>query len=320
MRILVTGAAGFIGSHLTESLVAAGHQVVGVDNFNDHLYPSSVKRKNAAIVAKSVEIHEVDIADPAGIERHMQGIDVVCHLAALAGVRPSLEQPMAYIQTNLHGLNVVLEAMRQQKTDRLVFASSSSVYGSRPGLESAKPFREDDPCHEQSSLYAMTKRAGELMASTYRNLHGIGVSCLRFFTVYGPRQRQDMAIHKFAAAIVNNNPIRLFGDGTSRRDYTYIDDIVRATKTACERVEPNGFNIYNLGGTKTTSLASLVEKLEVVLEQKAIVEKHPIQPGDVPLTFADITNLSRDLDYAPTVELEAGLEKFCRWYRSEFLA
>lgn len=327
MKVLLTGAAGFIGSHTSEALVARGHDVVGVDSFDDYLYPSEPKRRNAAhltatLPADRFTLHEVDICDRERMfELIGQGVDVVCHLAALAGVRPSLREPLRYIRTNLHGTTVILEACREHGVDRLAFASSSSVYGSKAAagddLTAIEPFREDDPSLTPASPYAATKRSGELLCSTYRDLFGIGASCLRFFTVYGPRQRPDMAINKFVKALTAGEPIIRFGDGSTRRDYTFITDIVAGTVASIERVQPGSYNIYNLGGTETTSLAELISICEQVVGVEATIDAQPLQPGDVPITFADITNSSRDLDYAPTTGVRQGVQAFWDWYQTQ---
>ena len=326
MKIVVTGAAGFIGSHTCERLVALGHQVVGLDVFDAYLYPAGPKRANAGDLVAGLDparfrLVEGDICD-ADLIGELLGndVDVVCHLAALAGVRPSLAEPLRYVRANVHGTTVILEAMRTHGLKRLVFASSSSVYGVRaePGQELATiaAFREDDPCLHPASPYAATKRAGEMLCSTYRDLYGIGSSSLRFFTVHGPRQRPDMAIHKFVKAIAAGQPITLFGDGSSRRDYTYIDDIVSGTVAACERIAPGALDVYNLGGTHTTSLAELVAACEDVVGRAARIERLPLQPGDVPVTYADITNAARDLGYHPTTEVRDGIGRFWDWYRT----
>jgi UDP-glucuronate 4-epimerase len=323
LHVVVTGSAGFIGSHVTEALVARGYRVTGIDSFDGFLYASSVKRDNARALARlpvdRYTLVEADVADAAAMRRLVgaDDVDVVCHLAALAGVRPSLADPLRYIQTNLHGTTAILEAMRHGRCRRLVFASSSSVYGARGSgdLRQVAAFREDDPCLAPASPYAATKRAGELLCSTYRDLFGIGVSNLRFFTVYGPRQRPDMAIHKFAASIAAGRPLTLFGDGQSRRDYTFVDDIVAGVVASIERVVPGHWGIYNLGNTGTISLADLVALIERVVGRQAVIERLPDQPGDVPLTYADITNAARDLDYRPTTGVEEGVARFWDWYR-----
>jgi UDP-glucuronate 4-epimerase len=226
---------------------------------------------------------------------------------------------LRYVRANLHGTTAILQALAGARATRLVFASSSSVYGARGSgdLAQVAAFREDDPCLTPASPYAATKRAGELIASSYRDLFGIGVSNLRFFTVYGPRQRPDMAIHKFAAAIAAGKPLTLFGDGQSRRDYTFIADIVAGVVASIERITPGHWGIYNLGNTGTISLAELVALIERVVGKKAVIERLPDQPGDVPLTYADISNAARDLDYRPTTGGEEGVARFWDWYRQD---
>lgn len=327
MKIVVTGAAGFIGSHTCERLVARGHDVIGVDVFDDYLYPAGPKRRNAEALVATLDsarfaLIESDICDRDRMHEIIDSsVDVVCHLAALAGVRPSLREPLRYIRTNLHGTTVLLEACRENGVDRMAFASSSSVYGSKAregqDLGSIAAFREDDPCLTPASPYAATKRSGELLGSTYRDLYGVGVSCLRFFTVYGPRQRPDMAIHKFVKAIAAGEPITLFGDGSSRRDYTYIDDIVTGVVATCEKLSPGSFKIYNLGGTATTSLAELVSIIEETLQKNAVIRRLPMQPGDVPITFADIRVAREELGYQPETSVQDGVREFWSWYQSQ---
>ena len=310
MRIVVTGAAGFIGSHTCERLVARGHEVTGVDSFDDYLYPAEIKRRNAAEMR--VPIVTADICDRAAIAGVItKDVDVVCHLAALAGVRPSLAEPLRYLRTNIEGTGVIVERMRELGLQRLVFASSSSVYGAKHGELAA--FREDDPCLTPASPYAATKRMNELQLSAYRDLFGIGVFALRYFTVYGPRQRPDMAIAKFTTAIARGEPITLFGDGTSRRDYTYIDDIVAGTVAAVEAVEPGRYEIYNLGGTQTISLAELVATIERVVGKRAVIDRQPDQPGDVPITYANIDRARAALGYAPTTATDDGIARYWAW-------
>ena len=319
MHVVVTGAAGFIGSHTCERLVAAGHRVTGIDAFDGYLYPAEVKRGNAAELARlpadRFQLITADICDREAMARAIGGdVDVVCHLAALAGVRPSLEEPLRYLRTNIEGTGVVLERMRALGLARLVFASSSSVYGVRPGVEAeVVAFREDDPCLAPASPYAATKRMNELQLSTYRDLFGIGVFALRFFTVYGPRQRPDMAINKFVAAIARGTPITLFGDGSSRRDYTFIDDIVSGVVAAIDRVAPGRYEIYNLGGTQTVSLQELVEIIERVVGKRAVIERRPLQPGDVPVTYANVDRARAALGYTPTTPPELGVARYWAW-------
>jgi UDP-glucuronate 4-epimerase len=324
MRVLVTGAAGFIGSHVCERLVARGHTVVGADAFDDFLYPAPPKRANAAALTGALDpaafsLVEADICDGEAMTRLCKEADVVLHLAALAGVRPSLRDPQRYVRANLHGTVSMLEACRATGVRRMVFASSSSVYGARGDgdVMAVAAFREEDACLRPASPYGATKRCGELLCSTYRDLYGIGISALRFFTVYGPRQRPDMAIHKFVRAAAAGEPITMFGDGSSRRDYTFIDDIVSGTVAAVERIQPGAYTIYNLGGTQTTSLAQLIELVERTVGNKVAIERRPDQPGDVPVTFADITNARRDLDYQPTTPIDVGVPRFWDWFRSQ---
>lgn len=314
MRIVVTGAAGFIGSHTCERLVARGHDVVGIDSFDSYLYSAELKRKNAGELAKlpRFSLAAADICDRGAIASVINAdTDVVCHLAALAGVRPSLAEPLRYLRTNIEGTGVIIERMRELGLARLVFASSSSVYGAKHGEVAA--FREDDPCLTPASPYAATKRMNELQLSTYRDLFGLGVFALRYFTVYGPRQRADMAIAKFTAAIAAERPITLYGDGTSRRDYTYIDDIVSGTVAAVESVAGGRYEIYNLGGTHTISLKELVETIEQVVGKRAQIDWQPEQPGDVPITFANIDRARAALGYEPTTRPEVGISRYWDW-------
>jgi UDP-glucuronate 4-epimerase len=317
MRIVVTGAAGFIGSHTCERLVAMGHDVIGIDAFDGYLYPVEVKRGNARELAAlpRFQLIEANITDRAAMAAAIPaGVDVVCHLAALAGVRPSIAEPLRYLDTNIGGTGVILERMRELGCKRLVFASSSSVYGAKPGVVAA--FSEDDPCLTPASPYAATKRMNELQCSTYRDLFGLGVIALRYFTVYGPRQRPDMAISSFTRAIAAGRPIALFGDGSSRRDYTFIADIVAGTVAAVERVAPGGYDIVNLGGSQTISLAELVALIEGVVGKRATIERKPDQPGDVPITFADVTRARALLGYAPTTPPAAGIARYWDWLRT----
>ena len=317
MRILVTGAAGFIGSHLAERLTARGDEVVGLDSFDETLYPAAVKHENLKALGQRTGFRFVrgDLSDEQLLDALVGARpDVVVHLAALAGVRPSIVQPKRYARVNVDGTINVLEAMRAHDVKRLVFASSSSVYGARP--ERGAGFREDEPAARPASPYAATKRAGELLCSTWADLFQIHTAALRFFTVYGPRQRPEMAIHKFAKLIAEGRPVPLFGDGSSARDYTYIDDILEGILGAIDHVghlaEP--FRIYNLGGSRTTSLGDLVKLLEEALGKQALIDRQPDQPGDVPLTFADVTRARAELGYAPKVPIEEGVRRFVVWF------
>jgi UDP-glucuronate 4-epimerase len=318
MKFLVTGAAGFIGSHLCERMLGDGHEVVGYDSFDSFLYDAATKERNAALLAgrRGFRLVRADLLDAGTLMRETAaGVDVMVHLAALAGVRPSIADPPRYARTNLEGTINVLEACRAAGVGRVVFASSSSVYGAKRGVTAG--FREDDPCLQPASPYAATKRAGELIASTYRDLFGLGISSLRFFTVYGPRQRPEMAIHAFTRAIDAGKPVTLFGDGTSARDYTFIDDIIDGTYASCLRVQPGALEIYNLGGSRTTTLKRLVELIGAALGREPIVEWKPDQPGDVPITFADVSKAGRDLGYAPKVAIDDGIRRFVTWFRAQ---
>jgi len=313
-HVVVTGAAGFIGSHTCERLCARGVRVTGIDSFDGYLYPADIKRRTASELARlpGFRLIEADICDPAAIAAAIgDDVDVVCHLAALAGVRPSLAEPLRYWRTNIDGTGVIVERMRAIGKTRLVFASSSSVYGARPNNTAA--FREDDPCLQPASPYAASKRMNELQLSAYRDLFGIGVFALRYFTVYGPRQRPDMAIAKFTQAIAAGRPITLFGDGSSRRDYTFIDDIVSGTVAAIERVQPGAYEIINLGGTQTISLAELVAIVERVVGKPAHIDRQPDQPGDVPITYANIDRARALLGYQPTTRPDVGVQRYWDW-------
>ncbi|MEO8706926.1 MAG: NAD-dependent epimerase/dehydratase family protein [Kofleriaceae bacterium] len=317
MRVVVTGAAGFIGSHVSEALAARGHDVIGIDSFDSYLYPSEVKRANAEAVARAgVTIVDADICDRAAVARVIDSrVDVVCHLAALAGVRPSIAEPLRYLRANIEGTGVIIERMREVGRQRLVFASSSSVYGAKPG-DRVAAFEESDPCLAPMSPYAATKRMNELQLAAYRSLFGLGVYALRFFTVYGPRQRPDMAIAKFTRAIAAGQPITLYGDGRSRRDYTFVSDVVAGTVAAIERVEPERFEIINLGGTRTIELAALVAVIESTVGTPAKITWEPDQPGDVPVTYANIDRARSLLGYQPHVTVEAGIQAYYAWLRS----
>lgn len=314
MKILITGGAGFIGSHLVERCLAAGHAPVVLDDFNDY-YDPALKRANVAAFRTKgdVPVVEGDIAALSLVKRVFAGHppEVVVHLAARAGVRPSWENPGLYHQVNVGGLLTVLEAAREAGVRRFVFASSSSVYGDADRV----PFREDTEGLKPISPYGVTKLIGEHYARLYHELHGMSVVCLRFFTVYGPRQRPDMAIRLFARAIARGEPVPMFGDGTMRRDYTYVDDIVTGVAAAVER-PLEGFHVINLGGARTTELKSLVEMLAKALGKPAKIESRPAPPGDVRQTHADVT-LARDLlGFEPKVGMEEGIGRFVEWLRS----
>ena len=315
MKILLTGTAGFIGSHLAARLGARGDAVVGLDNFDETLYPARLHRRNLALVAAQVDFHEGDFLDAALVESLFAAhrFDVVVHLGALAGVRPSLAQPKRYQRVNVEGTLNLLDACRAHQVRRFVFASSSSVYGAHNPV----PFSERDPAVRPASPYAASKRSGELFCSTYSDLYGIATTALRFFTVYGPRQRPEMAIHKFARLIQDGRPLPFYGDGSSARDYTFIDDIIDGVVAAIDRCDGGAHRVYNLGGSRTTTLARLVELLEAGLGKKAMLDRQPDQPGDVPITYADVTHAAAELGYAPKIAIEEGLARFCAWLEEQ---
>jgi len=311
-RILVTGAAGFIGSRLTSTLLAGGDAVTCLDLFDD-FYDPAVKRRNVApfLAREAYTLVEGDIRDEARLDATFSAgrFDAVVHLAARAGVRPSIAQPMLYQDVNVRGTAAVLEACRRHGVRRVIFGSSSSVYGDNPKV----PFSEEDPVERPISPYAATKRAGELLAFTYHHLYQLDVFCLRFFTVYGPGQRPEMAIHRFVREIDAGLPVQMFGDGGTRRDYTYVDDIVQGICGALDRVQ--GYRIFNLGESRTIELASLIEAIGKALGKTPRIERQPEQPGDVPVTYADIRRARAELDYRPQVDLPEGLARFVDWYR-----
>jgi len=310
MRILVTGGAGFIGSHLVERLLEAGHAVAIVDDFND-FYDPQIKRANIAGFAKDVTVHRVDLRDGPAVRNlfHREKFEVIAHLAARAGVRPSIQQPQLYYDTNVVGTLHLLEAARVTGVQRFIFASSSSVYGASKTV----PFLEDQHLTQTLSPYAATKIAGEFLCSTYSHLYQLRVVALRYFTVYGPRQRPDLAIHQFTRRICDGQPIDQFGDGTTRRDYTYIDDVIQGTMTALQYEGPF-FDIFNLGESDTIQLKDLIVAIENALGKKAKINQLPEQPGDMPLTCADISKAKKVLGYKPTTRLSEGLPKFVDWF------
>jgi UDP-glucuronate 4-epimerase len=312
--ILITGGAGFIGSHLVDALMKdENNRVVIIDNFND-FYAPSIKRANLAphIEQKRFELIAADITDAQFVNELFaaHNFDCVVHLAARAGVRPSLENPLAYEETNVRGTYVLLEAARINQIPQFIFGSSSSVYG----INAKIPFSEDDHVWQTISPYAATKLAGEAACHTYSHLYGMRAVCLRFFTVYGARQRPDLAIHKFARLIDEEKPIPVFGDGTTRRDYTYIDDII-AGIVAAMNYEASPFEVINLGESQTVELRYLIELLESALGKRAIIDRKPLQAGDVPITFADISKARRLLGYDPQTKIEDGIRRFIEWFK-----
>jgi UDP-glucuronate 4-epimerase len=313
-NLLITGGAGFIGSHLVDRLLATDvERITVVDDFND-FYNPSIKRDNIREHLKDprYSIHEIDIRNRAALEQvfNDSNFDCVVHLAARAGVRPSLSEPQLYTETNINGTVNLLELARQHDIKQFVFGSSSSVYG----INAKVPFSEDDPIRQPISPYAATKGAGELLCHTYSHLYGLRCVCLRFFTVYGPRQRPDLAIHKFAKLISQHKPIPVFGDGTTRRDYTYIDDIIDGVTAAIDYDKSN-YEVINLGESRTVELRELISLLEKELDTHAIIERQPPQPGDVPQTFADVSKARALLNYQPKTQIEEGLHRFVEWFR-----
>jgi UDP-glucuronate 4-epimerase len=317
-RILITGAAGFIGSHLAERLLEeGGFEVTALDLFDDFYDPARKRANVAPALARAAAgapyaLVTGDIRDEALLERvFARGrLDQVVHLAARAGVNPSIERPLLYESVNVGGTIALLEAMRRHGVPEIVFASSSSVYGEQPKT----PFSETDPVDRPISPYAATKRACEVALATWRHLYGIHVAALRFFTVYGPRQRPDLAIARFAAEIEAGRPITIFGDGTASRDFTYIDDTVQGVRAAMDRCR--GYEIYNLGESATITVMDLVRLLEDALGRRAAIERRPARPGDVPVTFADITKARERLGYRPATPIAEGVRKYVAWLRS----
>src|SRR5436309_1425908 len=306
MRILVTGGAGFIGSHFVEKLLAVGHEVVVLDDFND-FYDPRIKHANIAGFAKDVSVCHVDLRESDLVRAmfHREKVDAIAHLAARAGVRPSIQQPRLYYDTNVVGTLHLLEAARVTGVQRFIFASSSSVYG----VSKAVPFSEDEHLIQTLSPYGATKVAGEFLCSTYSHLYQMRVVALRYFTVYGPRQRPDLAIHQFTRRIYAGQPIDQFGDGSTRRDYTYIDDVIQGTMAALQYQGPL-YDVFNLGESETIQLKELISAIENALGKKAKVNRLPEQPGDMPLTCADISKARKLLAYKPTTKLSEGLQKF----------
>jgi UDP-glucuronate 4-epimerase len=312
-RVLVTGGAGFIGSHLVDSLLEDGYEVCAVDNF-DPFYEEAVKRRHIEVhlQSRSFRLEECDIRDAEGIVRIFELFrpSIVVHLAAKAGVRPSLQTPDEYVEVNVSGTANVLNAAVRTGVRRVVFGSSSSVYGLNPQV----PFAEEASTLRPASPYAATKIAGEALCHSYSNCFGLPIVALRFFTVYGPRQRPDLAIHKFAQKILTGQPIPVFGDGTTSRDYTYISDIIQGVRAAMD-VSTSGYEVFNLGNDQPTRLLDLIHFLEESLGKKAIMEWLPMQVGDVPITWADISKSKEKLGYRPKMSMQEGLERFVNWMK-----
>jgi UDP-glucuronate 4-epimerase len=309
MNILITGGAGFIGSNLADKLLSLGHTVFCIDNF-DNFYDPSIKRNNIkqALNNPSYNLLEGDIRDKDFLNKCFKNpVDIVIHLAARAGVRPSIANPELYFDNNVTGTITLLEAMKQAGVRKMLFASSSSVYGNNKEV----PFSESDNVDFPISPYAASKKAGELICHTWHHLFGFDIFCFRFFTVYGPRQRPEMAIHYFTKSIMEQKPINMFGNGETKRDYTYIDDILSGIIAGIERLK--GYQIFNLGESQTISLAELISTIEKAVEKKAIINSLPAQPGDVEITYADITKSKELLNYNPKTPVDKGVHDFVQW-------
>ena len=314
MHYLVTGGAGFIGSHLCSRLLKDGHSLHCLDNFNDYYSPAIKYRNIDSLKANSdFQLTEGDILDQSLLEKlfREQTFDGIIHLAARAGVRPSIQQPRLYQQVNIEGTVNLLELCAKHQVPKFILASTSSVYGNNKKV----PFHEDDPVDFPISPYAATKKSCELIAHTYHAIYALPVTCLRFFTVYGPRQRPDMAIHKFTRLIDAGEPLPFFGDGTTQRDYTYIDDIIDGVVRAVHLCK--GYRIYNLGESQTIELRALISLIENAVGKKAKLNVMPLQPGDVLKTYADITRARQEIGYAPKVSIEKGVPQFVSWYREQ---
>jgi len=316
MRILLTGAAGFIGSHLSERLLGLGHEVIGVDNF-DPFYDRSIKEENLSIskTNPAFQFFELDFSTDLEKLNALPEFQVLVHLGAKAGVRPSIENPKAYIEANYTGTVNLLELLKTRGIKKMVFASSSSVYGNCRNI----PFTETEALDQPISPYAFTKRGCEMMNFTYHHLEKIDIVNLRFFTVYGPRQRPDLAIHKFIKKILNDEPIQMFGDGSTARDYTFIQDIVSGIVSSMNYVVENDncFEIINIGNNQPVKLSKLISTIENTLGKKAIIEQQPMQPGDVDITFANIGKAQKLLGYQPTTSIEEGLKEFVSWIKQK---
>jgi UDP-glucuronate 4-epimerase len=316
-RVLVTGAAGFIGSHLVEALARRGDEVIGVDNF-DPFYPRAMKERNLAEMGElpGFSFHELDLLDAAALQSHLTPDTVVAHLAAKAGVRPSLADPAGYARVNVAGTAAVAEAARGAGVSRILFGSSSSVYGDSTPV----PFREDAVAMEPVSPYAATKRAAELLLRSVAPVYGFRVASLRFFTVYGPRQRPDLAIHTFTRKMIERRTLTLFGDGTQSRDYTYCDDVVAGVLAALRWTEtaPIGVEHFNLGGNRSVPTGAMVDEISAALGMTPQIEWMPMQPGDVQRTAADLTKSGAVLGYAPRTPFPEGIRRFVAWFREAY--
>lgn len=310
MKLIVTGGAGFIGSHFAEHALGMGHEVIVLDDFND-FYSPRIKEANVQGLAQHARICELDIRDGHAVRSLLAEVkpDTVVHFAARAGVRPSIQNPELYLDTNIKGTFHLLEAARTVGVSRFILASSSSVYG----VIKTVPFREDMCLNQTISPYAASKLAAEQLCSNYSHLYGMRCLSLRFFTVYGPRQRPDLAIHSFTRSILQGRPIQQFGDGSTRRDYTYIEDIIQGLTASLTYGGPN-YDVFNLGESETTPLSTLISSLESALGRKAVIERLPEQAGDVPLTFADISKARLLLNYQPRTRISEGIPRFVEWF------
>lgn len=316
-RVLVTGAAGFIGSHLVEALARQGDEVIGIDNF-DPFYPRAMKERNLAEMGElpGFTFYELDLLDTAALRSHLTPDTVVAHLAAKAGVRPSLADPVSYARVNVAGTAAVAEAARAAGVSRILFGSSSSVYGD----STPAPFREDAVAMEPVSPYAATKRAAELLLRSVAQVYGFRIASLRFFTVYGPRQRPDLAIHAFTRQMIERRTLTLFGDGTQARDYTYCDDVVAGVLAALRWTEtaPIGIEHFNLGGNRSIPTGAVVDEISAALGMTPEIELAPMQPGDVQRTAADLTKSGAVLGYAPRTPFPEGIRRFVAWFREAY--
>ncbi len=314
MKVLLTGCAGFIGSHVSERLLKNGYHVTGIDNF-DPFYSRTVKEANlsSCLLNPNFKFIEADITDFIRLQKIEDTFDLVIHLAAKAGVRPSIDNPIPYLLTNINGTHNLLEWMAQKKISKMIFASSSSVYGNNKKT----PFSESDPVDHPISPYAATKKSGELINYTYHHLYNIDIINLRFFTVYGPRQRPDLAIHKFVKAILNEKPITMYGKGDTARDYTFINDTVDGVMNALNYVmkNKNVYEIVNLGNNKPVMLSELVQSIYNVLDHKPNIQYLPMQQGDVDITFADISKAKSLFRYVPKISMNDGLKSFVEWFK-----
>ena len=312
MRVLVTGGAGFIGSHVVDDLIANGDHVTVIDNF-DAFYDREVKERNVEMHRRNprYRLIEADLRDGETLTRELTGpFDVILHLAAMGGVRPSIDRPVTFQDVNVRGTQNLLEIAARQKIPQFVFASSSSVYGVNPRV----PWSEDDFVLQPISPYASTKVSGELLGHVYSHLYGMRFLALRFFTVYGPRQRPDLAIHKFARLMISGRPIPVFGDGSTRRDYTYVSDIVAGVRAAL-RYDRSQYEVINLGNNHTVTLIEMIRGLEEALGVRATIDWQPAQPGDVPQTWANVAKARDLLGYEPKTSFTEGIRRFAEWYR-----